>query len=97
MIDIETYRARIGGFTTKQRNPTFKNIPEYYRDTINYNSGQIAFNVTKNIIKLLFILILVYPTCPGTPPYRTCISTATTSTRLPAQCSTSIVVPVCPV
>ena len=85
MIDIETYRARIGNFTSRHRSPTFKKIREYCRTSNNYN----AFNATKNIIKILFILTLLYPTCHSVPPHHPSLSSATTWTCLPAQCSTS--------
>ena len=94
MIDIETYRTRIGVFTTKNRKSLFKNIQEYYdySTSDSYNSGKNAFNATKTILKVILILTLLYPTCPDVPPYRPILST--TYTHLPGQCySSSLVLP----
>ena len=99
MIDISTYRSRIGLFTHKPKNFKFRNIQNFYSTTKNgYEAGKTTFGVIKNIIKIVLILTLLYPTCdvssshvlPSLSPATTCPTTPrTTCTRTPGLGSTT--------
>ena len=85
MIDISTYRSRIGLFGQKPKNVSFKNLQQFQSTSYSYRCGQATFGTTKSIMKIILLFSLLYPTCYSSSQYP-CLP-PTPCTRLPAPSS----------
>ena len=63
MIDIDTYRSRIGQFSPKLRNNKFLTKSEYYSNLCENEdqSGKITLSILKCIFKIILIFCLLHP------------------------------------
>ena len=88
MIDIATYRARIGRFCPKPRKKLLKNIQEYCSTSHSNTSGKTTYSALKSIMKIIIIFTLLYPTCHATP--KCSLSTAAYLRLSDAPCTTAL-------
>ena len=61
MIDIQTYRSRIGLFSPKMHSKKFLKMSEYYRKCFETDdqSGRISLSILKTILKIILILVFL--------------------------------------
>ena len=71
MIDINTYRSRIGLFCPKLRNNKFMTKSEYYRSFSENEdqSGKISLSILKCIFKVVLILVLLHQPATDSIPH----------------------------
>ena len=88
MIDIVTYRAKIGQFSQKPMKFSFKNIHKIHSTTASENCGKTTYNLIKFGIKIMIILTLSYST---RQTLHHCTRPPTTCLQLPGNpCPTTL-------
>ena len=71
MIDINTYRSRIGLFCPKLRNSKFMTKSEYYRSFSENEdqSGRVTLSIFKCIFKVVLMLVLLHQPATDSAPH----------------------------
>ena len=71
MIDLQQYRITIGHFSPKQKNIKFVKYFQF-QNSLKCRSGQNVMSVLQITLKLVLILVLLYPGClplPNSPSF----------------------------